>query len=128
MKVNTMKKLILGIVIAVVSCTSTAHAEMTKEKRQEIEKMLRLTGMEKLLEQMKTQMISSLKTELRQVPPEFWDRFQQKMDMRELLERIIPLYDKYYTTEDLKTINAFYESPTGQKILATLPNIMTESM
>jgi hypothetical protein len=32
--------------------------------------------------------------------------------------------DKYYTIDDLKAVNAFYESPAGQKLLATLPQVM----
>ena len=123
-----MKNLLLIFLLTMFSCFSVAHAEIPKEKRAEIEKMLRLTGMEKLMEQMKTQMIAALKGQLTDVPEEFWTKFQQKMDMRELLEKIIPLYDKYYTIEDLKAVNAFYESPAGKKVLGTLPEIMQESM
>jgi uncharacterized protein len=90
--------------------------------------MLRLTGMEKLMNQMKGQMIASLQKQMPTVPQEFWTRFEKKMDMRELLERIIPVYDKYYSLEDLKAVNAFYESPVGQKVLSTLPQVMQESM
>lgn len=90
--------------------------------------MLRLTGMTKLVEQMKTQMISGLKTQIGALPEEYWTKLQKKMDTKELFEKMIPLYDKYYTTEDLKAVNAFYESPAGQKILSTLPLIMQESM
>ena len=124
-----MKKLLLLLSLITI-CTGiwAAQTEIDKEKRQEIEKMLRLTGMEKLMEQIKTQMISSLKTQMTEVPSTFWDKFQQKMDTRTLLEMIIPLYDKYYTTEDIKAVNAFYSSPTGQKLLATLPQIMQESV
>ena len=50
------------------------------------------------------------------------------MDMHELLEELVPVYDKYYTLADLKTVNAFYETPTGQKVLAALPQITQESM
>ena len=90
--------------------------------------MLRLTGMEKLMAQMKTQMITGLKTQMPQQAELFWTKFERKMDTRELLEKLIPLYDKYYTLDDLKAINAFYQSPPGQKILSTLPQIMQESM
>ena len=44
------------------------------------------------------------------------------------MEKIIPVYEKYYTTEDLKAVNAFYESPAGQKILSTLPQVMQETV
>ena len=123
-----MKKLIVFAVITMVAFVSIAQAEVTAAKRREIEKMLRLTGMEKLMAQMKTQMISGMKTQMTQVPEEFWTSFESKMDMRALLEKIIPLYDKYYTIEDLKAVNAFYESTVGQKVLSTLPKIMQESM
>lgn len=50
------------------------------------------------------------------------------MDMGSLTEEIIPLYDKYYTLEELKAINAFYQSPVGQKVLSTSPQIFQESV
>jgi uncharacterized protein len=123
-----MKKLLLLALVTILSCVPVTRAEMSTEKRQEIEKMLRLTGMERMVGQMETQMLSNLKTQVPQVPEVFWVKFQQKMDTRELIEKIIPIYDKYYTIEDLKAINAFYEGPAGQKVLSTLPQVMQESM
>jgi hypothetical protein len=123
-----MNKLLLLALIAIFLSMSGAHAEISKEKRKEVETMLRLTGMEKLMAQIKTQMISGLQAQMKQVPESFWEKFQEKMDTRELLEKLIPLYDKYYTIEDLKAVNAFYASPAGQKVLSTLPQIMQESM
>jgi hypothetical protein len=123
-----MKKLLLFAVLGMACWVSTVHAEMTPEKRAEIEKMLRLTGMQKLVEQMMTQMTTSMAGSMPDVPPEFWAKFKQKMDARELIEKIMPVYDKYYTLEDLKAINAFYETPTGQKILSQTPQVMKECM
>jgi uncharacterized protein len=123
-----MSKLLLALITIFLSM-SVAHAEISKEKRKEIEKMLQLTGVEKLMFQVKTQMISGLKAQMAEVPESFWEKVQEKMDTRELLEKkIIPLYDKYYTIEDLKAVNAFYGSPAGQKVLSTLPQITQESM
>jgi uncharacterized protein len=123
-----MKKLIPVLVLSLGFCLAAAGAEVSKEKRQEIEKMLRLTGMERIVSQMMTQLVASLKGSLTDVPEEFWTKFQEKVKAQDLLEEIIPLYDKYYSLEDLKAVNAFYESPAGKKILATLPQIMQESM
>ena len=122
-----MKTFLLFLVSALVTIASLSSAEIPPEKRKEIEKMLRLTGMEKLMDQMKAQMLSAYRAEFKEVPEAFWARFEQKMDMRELLEKIIPLYDKYYTLEDLKAVNTFYESKAGQKVLSILPQIMQES-
>ena len=121
-----MKNLFLILSLLVCSFASIGRAEIAKEKRAEIEKMLRLTGMEKLMNQMKTNMIASLKPAMPQLAESFWVKFEQKMDIRELVEKILPVYDKHYSLEDLKIVNAFYESPTGQRVLATMPQVMQE--
>ena len=124
---QNMNKLI-PVLLIIFSLVATARPDVTPEKRKEIEKLLRLTGMEKLVGQMETQMIASLKAQMPQVPELFWTKFQQKMNTRELVEKIIPIYDKYYSTDDIKAVNAFYETPAGQKLLSTLPQVMQEAM
>jgi len=109
-------------------CALPLKAEIEAEKRAEIDKLLRLTGMEKLMDQMKGQMLGSLKSSVAGAPAGFWEKFSTKMDTRELIEKIVPIYDKYYTIDDLRAVNAFYSSPSGQKILGTLPQVMQESM
>jgi hypothetical protein len=123
-----MKHCKIWIFIITFAFALSAKAEVSAEKRAEIDTLLRLTGMEKLVGQIKSQMISSLKSNLPDAPAEFWDKFSAKMDVRELIEKIVPIYDKYYTIDDLRAVNAFYSSPAGQKILSTLPQVMQESM
>jgi uncharacterized protein len=121
-----MKTLVFIVAIALCSFVSLGRAEISREKRAEIEKMLRLTGTERLMNQMKTNMIAALKPGLPQLPEGFWVKFEKKMKVSDLIEKIIPVYDKYYSLEDLKIVNAFYESPAGQKFLSTLPQVMQE--
>jgi uncharacterized protein len=125
------KKLIL-ITFIVTSLAGTsllviARDGIVPEKEKEIRRMLQLTGMEKMMEQMKSQMITALRAQLNSVPDEFWTRFEKKMDINELVEKIVPLYDKYYSIEDIRAVNAFYSSEVGQRVIATLPKITKES-
>jgi hypothetical protein len=122
-----MKKTI-PLTLAIIFLCSTGRADIATEKRAEIEKLLRLTGTERLMGQMANQLIASFKVQMPQVPETFWTKFQQKMNTREMIDLIIPVYDKYYTLEDLKAVNAFYETPAGQKVLSTLPQLMQETM
>lgn len=48
--------------------------------------------------------------------------------MEEMLEAMVPLYANTYTLEEVRQMNAFYQSPVGQKMLATTPKLMGESM
>lgn len=46
----------------------------------------------------------------------------------ESVERMYPIYAKYYTPEEIRQITAFYKTPTGAKTLAVTPQIINESM
>ena len=123
-----MKQLILLLLAITVCSLSPARADVSPEKRAQIEKLLQLTGTERLMGQMENQLIASFRAQMPQVPEAFWTKFQQKMNTREMLDLIIPVYDKYYTLDDLKAVNAFYQTPVGQKVLSTLPQVMQETM
>ena len=104
------------------------RADIDASKRSEIEKLLRLTGLENTMNQMITQMLASLKSKLPEASGSFWDKFSSKLNAHDLLDQLIPLYDKYYSLEDLRAVNAFYQSEAGKKIISTMPLIMKEAM
>ena len=62
------------------------------------------------------------------MPAEYWTKFEKKINPRDLLDKMVPLYDKYFSLEDLKAINTFYGSAAGQRILSSMPQIMQEAM
>ncbi len=41
---------------------------------------------------------------------------------------IIPIYDKYFTDDDIHQLLAFYSTPVGKKLVENLPVITQESM
>ncbi len=43
-------------------------------------------------------------------------------------EAIYPLYDKFFTEDDLKALAAFYETPAGKKLTDNMPEFAAESM
>jgi hypothetical protein len=123
---KTYKAVLLTILL--LGASTLRAAEMSAEKRAAIDELLRLTGMEAMMGQMKNQMVAAMKPQMGQVPPEFWDKFVAKLDVSEVLAKVILIYDKYYTLEDIRAVNAFYSSEVGRKILSTLPQVMQESM
>lgn len=48
--------------------------------------------------------------------------------MEEMLDAMVPLYANTYTLEEVRQMSAFYQSPVGQKMLATTPKLMGEGM
>jgi len=46
----------------------------------------------------------------------------------EMLQSMIPIYQKHFTKGDIDAIVAFYSAPTGQKLLKEMPQMLSESM
>ena len=46
----------------------------------------------------------------------------------EMLEAMVPVYQKHFTKGDIDAFVAFYSTPTGQKLLRELPAITAEAM
>jgi hypothetical protein len=44
-----------------------------------------------------------------------------------LMDRIVPIYDKYLTEEDVKGLLKFYGSPLGQRLLKVQPQVAKEA-
>jgi hypothetical protein len=55
-------------------------------------------------------------------------RLVAKMKTADLSPYYIPVYDKYYTPDDIKALIAFYESPVGQKSLEVQASLSLELM
>jgi hypothetical protein len=56
------------------------------------------------------------------------DSMVESLPVDEMMDAIVPIYQKHLTKQDLAAVTAFYSSPAGQKILKELPAIMAEAM
>jgi hypothetical protein len=59
---------------------------------------------------------------------QLFDGIFKTMPVDEMIDAIVPIYQKHLTKTDLAAVTAFYSSPAGQKILEELPVIMSEAM
>lgn len=154
-KIIILLLIIQGFVWAVNAQTAAAVSE---EKKRIISEIVKVTNAEQkakevmnsMFEQMRLSSpvimegVLSSKPELSETGKDYVrksmldrDKFQQnferkfisKINFREYVQQIIyPLYDKFFTEEELKDLLAFYKSPTGQKFNQISPNFMAESI
>lgn len=59
---------------------------------------------------------------------QFTSDLMKDMPINELLDDMIPVYQKHLTRSDVDAMNSFYASPTGQKLLREMPAMTAESM
>ena len=109
---------------------SSAAAQKAPEtqKQKDIRKLLKITGSGELGTQVMSQMIGNMKKAMPQVPEKFWSDFMKEVHTDELVDLIVPVYDRNLTQNDVTELIRFYESPTGKKFVSVLPKITQESM
>jgi hypothetical protein len=114
--------------IGVVCMLSGAVRAEETQKQKDIRKLLKITGSGELGTQVMGQMIGSMKKAMPNVPDKFWGDFMKEVRTEELIDLIVPVYDRNLAQEDIKELIRFYESPTGKKFVSVLPKITQESM
>jgi uncharacterized protein len=120
-----MKKILFALLTTLIFAGAFAQ---DSEKTAHIKKLLDLTGSGKLGVQVVQTMITSFKQNTESVPDKFWDEMAKEINADTMVSMVIPVYEKYYTDEEILQMIAFYETPVGKKVIATLPFIMKESM
>jgi hypothetical protein len=98
--------------------------------REMVSKML--DAMTKPMHQMMHEQYEKNKDKL---PPDFEARMDKEMEdilknfpWDEILQSMVPVYQKHFTKGDIDSLVAFYSGPTGQKVLRELPAITAETM
>lgn len=80
-------------------------------------------------------MIHDLVAKQANLPPDFEARMDKTMNdywkdlpVDDIIDAMIPVYQKHLTKGDVDVLVAFYSGPTGQKVLKEMPAITSESM
>lgn len=140
-----MKVLAVGLLVLVALSTAFAQTDEANAPatREDIQKYLDVTHIRETMMQMGDAMSKPMHKMVHEqylkdkdkLPADFEDRMNRLMDgmfkdmpWNELLEAEIPVYQKHFTKGDVQALVVFYSSPTGQKMMRELPQIMSETM
>lgn len=56
------------------------------------------------------------------------DDMMRSLPWDDMLQAMVPVYQKHFTKGDMEAVTAFYSSPAGQKLLREMPALMADSM
>jgi hypothetical protein len=106
-------------------------------KEADIRRLIELTGTAKLALGITTASLKRDRAMLeRAFPPGprqqemvdiFVKKFEARMNAHDLMERMVPIYDRHFSHDDIKALLSFYQSPAGQRTLQVMPQILQES-
>ena len=117
--------------------SSQAQAAIAADKQADIRRLLALTGAGSVAIQAMDEMEKSIRPMMTDsLPPGeyrdklvdlFFQKFHQKRDPGKLVDLMVPIYDKYYTADEVKGLINLYQTPLGKKMITVLPKILAES-
>lgn len=92
-----------------------------------------------MMQQLVTQMRTMNREQIKKEHPETSEQELARLDRQsedlvkhypldEMLDDMIPVYQRHFTKADIDGLTAFYASPTGQKFLHEMPAVMAETM
>jgi hypothetical protein len=120
-----MKKLVFSLLFVI---GINALGIYGQTKNDDILKLLRISGIDKLADQMLNTMIPQFQQLVPDIPNVFWARFRGKLNIDDLLYACIPAYNKFYTHDEIKQLIEFYESPLGKILVEVTPLLTQETM
>ena len=115
----------LGLMLAGSLATG---ADNPQAKRQDIRRMMELSGAGQIGMQVMNQLVAIYKQSNTGVPEKFWIDFMASVDPNEIVGMVVPIYDRYFSHDEIRQMIAFFQSPIGRKMVSVQPNIVQESM
>jgi hypothetical protein len=107
---------------------AASAAEVSKEKEAAIREIVRVTGGASLGAQVSATLMQQLRPAFPHVPEEIWNELGKGLDPEEMVELVIPIYDRHFSLEEVNGLLEFYASPLGKKLVGEMPAIAAESM
>jgi len=97
-------------------------------KEVEIRKFLDNTHAKETMKTAMSSVLDSYRKKYPDLPADFWTQAMSDSNLDDFISRLVPVYAQYYSLDDLKAINAFYQTPAGQHMKQVQPQITGASM
>jgi hypothetical protein len=125
-----MKKILITLSL-ITLFAFTGFAQNNAEYKSAVQKMLIASGAENTFKASITQMFGMMKQQQPQVTNDFWVSLEDEMlktSITDLIDLLVPIYQKHLSLDEINQLTAFYGSPIGKKFAEKTPLITQESM
>lgn len=134
------------VVLLCLGCTLSGVAQSSSDSpatKEDVERYFQVMHSHEMMQQMMQAMSKPMHQMIHQqfvkdqdkLPPDFEARMNKTMDdmlrdmpFDQMMQAMVPAYQKHFTKGDLDALIAFYSTSTGQKVLRELPSITAEAM
>lgn len=124
-----MKKIFLTFILLVgISTANCALAQNADDYKTELKSFLVNSGADASFTAVLDQFYNMMGAGVDKAKLEAAKESIYQKSYEELINLMVPVYQKSIPIEDLKEINKFYQTPVGKRIAAAQPIILNESM
>ncbi len=141
-----MKRLLLVIGLVLVfswTCIAQTSAGDSPATKADVERYFQTVKSHDMMKKMVAAMIPSMHQMFHEqylkhkdeLPADYEEKINAMMDemfanipMDQMMQAMVPAYQKHLTKGDIDNLVAFYSTPTGEKLMREMPSIMAESM
>jgi uncharacterized protein len=140
-----MRRILLALLFGLLTgamCIAQQTASDSPATKEDVQKYLEVMHSREMIGQMVDAMSKPMHQMIHEqflkdkdkLPPDFEARMNKMIDdsmnafpWDEMLQAMVPVYQKHLSKGDIETIVAFYSTPTGQKLLREMPAMMGEA-
>lgn len=116
-----------GVALALAMGMGQAMAASGPATEDQVRQLMEVVGVGKMLLQMNTQAVTTLQQSMPCVQPEFWQNYMDANQTQLFIGRLVPVYQKHFTADEMAGLLKFYRSPLGQKVINEMPITMAEA-
>ncbi|MGA9640409.1 MAG: DUF2059 domain-containing protein [Terriglobales bacterium] len=139
-----MKRCVLAALLCFgFCCCAFAQSDDTPATKEDVQRYFEVMHLHDMMLQMANAMAKPMhqmvhdqyEKDKDKLPADFEEQMSKMMDgmfrdmpWDEIIQAMVPAYQKHLTKGDIDAIVVFYSSPTGQKLLREMPALMADSM
>lgn len=126
-----MKKVLIfavSVLVLIASGSGGLMASEASEAEKVAQELLEVSGVTQMGSKITEQLIKHQRTNMPGIPEEFWTEIAGTLRPEGLNKKIVAVYVKHFTIDEMQAIITFYKTSAGKKYLQKLPEITQESM
>jgi len=118
----------IGVAGSVLLALASGQAAASQASEKQVRELMQVFGVNRMFTQMNSQMAGMMSQQLPCVPASYWNGFLDDKSVKELTDKMVPVYQRHFTADDIEGLLKFYRSPLGKKVVAEMPATMAEGM
>jgi len=112
----------------IMSLFEAIQLRRTMEASQEVAMQSAINTVQQLMRQNGVAVDASRQREMEELMKGVVEDVRAVLSIDEMLEAVIPIYQRHFTTDEVNAIIAFQTSPVGKKVVSLQPVMMQESV